>query len=230
MRITLKRGLAGATAIAAVATVAPIIVASPASAATNIVGSGGTISLAPPSGAVGTNFNFNLTGPGGAAAVCPGDNNAGYKFSTFIIPAAADPASITFSGAGAVTAVPGEYRNNLYAGSTAVRNRFPDPVSATITGVPTMQFQFLDTAAPIPDGAYQVGIACHGGPTGAAPSNYWAKTITISHAGGDFYVTGAAPSAPVITTAATTTGDRHRARRLHRSCRRPGGQRATPPP
>jgi len=207
MRTSLKRGLTGAVALAATAAVIPIIAASPASAASNIVGSGGTISLSPTSGAAATTFGLSITGPAGAAAVCPGDNTTGYKWSTFIIPAAADPASITFTGAGALTAVGSEYRNNLYSGSSAVRSKLPDIASYTITGIPSMQFQFLDANTTIPDGSYKVGIACHGGSTGASPSNYWAKTITISHTGGVFaYVEGAPAAAPTIVSATPNVG------------------------
>ena len=126
---------------------------------------------------------MSLTETGGVSATCPGDGPAGYRWSTFIIPASSPVSGWASAPSGAVNAVGGEFRNNLYQGTTAVRGRNPDLTSATISGIPGMQYNIY--ASTIPAGTYQVGIACH--TTGGTLNDVyddWAKTVTIDQTGG----------------------------------------------
>ena len=201
MNSRLKRGLAALAATAAIATTAPILAASPAAAATDK----GAATVNPSSGTRNTTFTLGVQEAGGTTGQCPGDGNDGWRWSTFIIPAAADiDATLSFTGTGAVDPVAGEYRQNLYraqASPSAVRNNGVDIGANTITGIPGMSFQ----SAPfdsIPSGAYNVGIACHGGPSGEGLASFWAQTVTLDNDGSNItWVQGAQASAPANVVA-----------------------------
>jgi len=184
-----------------------IVNALPASGATN----NGTATLTQSSGTGATNFTINL----GGSASCPGDGNAGYRWQTFMIPAAADiDATLTFGSSGP-TAVGSEFRQPLFdvSGSPVVA-KLPDIAVAPattggISGIPNFNFQVF-SPTNIPNGAYKIGVACTLGVASATQlKSYWSQQITITNdpTNQDNAKVDWATSTPVstTTTAAPTT-------------------------
>jgi hypothetical protein len=185
-----------------------IVNALPASGATN----NGTATLTQSSGTGATNFTINL----GGSASCPGDGNAGYRWQTFMIPAAADiDATLTFGSSGP-TAVGSEFRQPLFdiSGSPVVA-KLPDIAVAPattggISGIPNFNFQVF-SPTNIPNGTYKIGVACTLGAASATQlKSYWSQQITITNdptntdsAKVDWIVS--APVSTTTTTAAPTT-------------------------
>jgi hypothetical protein len=208
MNSSKKKAIAGIASIILGATFLPLMFTSPASGATN----NGTATLTQSSGTGATNFTINL----GGSASCPGDGNAGYRWQTFMIPAAADiDTTLTFGGSGP-TAVPSEFRQPLFdtTGSPVV-SKLPDIAVAPattggISGIPNFNFQVF-APGDIPDGDYNIGVACTEGV--ASPTqlkSYWSQQITITNdptntdnAQVDWTVS--APVQTTTTTAAPTT-------------------------
>ena len=184
-----------------------LVGAAPASGATN----NGTATLTQSSGTGATSFTISL----GGSASCPGDGNAGYRWQTFMIPAAADiDATLTFGSSGP-TAVGSEFRQPLFdINGSPVVQKLPDIAVAPattggLTGVPNFNFEVF---APndIPNGAYVIGVACTLGI--ASPTqlqSYWSQGITVAFDAGNTdnakidWV--AADPAPATTTTSTTT-------------------------
>lgn len=204
MGTKLKRVLAGAAAVATAATVAPVILASPAfAAATN----NGVATLSPTSGTISTPFNLSL---GATTPSCPGDSaSGGYRWQTFMIPASADIASTLTFGSTGPTAVAGEFRQPLFTttGSPVVNKQTDIATTAggpgTITGIPQFSYNVFGSGT-VPAGAYKIGVACTLGAAGPTQLvSYWSKTVTIDAA--TSWQAGAAAAAPTLTT--VTPGD-----------------------
>jgi hypothetical protein len=185
-----------------------IFSALPASGATN----NGTATLTQSSGTGATNFTINL----GGSASCPGDGNAGYRWQTFMIPAAADiDATLTFASSGP-TAVGSEFRQPLFDSSgSPVVSKLPDIAVAPattggISGIPNFNFQVF-SPGDIPNGTYKIGVACTLGAASASQlKSYWSQQITITNdatnqdnAKVDWITSTPAPT--TTTTAAPTT-------------------------
>jgi len=207
MKSSKKKAIAGIASIILGATLLPLMFTSPASGATN----NGTATLTQSSGTGATNFTINL----GGSASCPGDGNAGYRWQTFMIPAAADiDATLTFGSSGP-TAVGSEFRQPLFdvSGSPVVA-KLPDIAVAPattggISGIPNFNFQVF-SPTNIPNGAYNIGVACTLGAAGATQlKSYWSQQITITNdpTNQDNAKVDWATSTPVstTTTAAPTT-------------------------
>ena len=207
MKPSKKKAIAGIASIILGATLLPLMFTSPASGATN----NGTATLTQSSGTGATNFTINL----GGSASCPGDGNAGYRWQTFMIPAAADiDATLTFGSSGP-TAVGSEFRQPLFdvSGSPVVA-KLPDIAVAPattggISGIPNFNFQVF-SPTNIPNGAYNIGVACTLGAAGATQlKSYWSQQITITNdpTNQDNAKVDWATSTPVstTTTAAPTT-------------------------
>jgi hypothetical protein len=208
MNSSKKKAIAGIASIILGATFLPLMFTSPASGATN----NGTATLTQSSGTGATNFTINL----GGSASCPGDGNAGYRWQTFMIPAAADiDATLTFGSQGP-TPVGAEFRAPLFDSSgSPVVVKLPDIAVAPattggISGIPNFNFQVF-SPGDIPDGDYNIGVACTEGV--ASPTqlkSYWSQQITITNdptnqdnAQVDWTVS--APVQTTTTTAAPTT-------------------------
>ncbi|CAM8622279.1 hypothetical protein MCEKE4_00132 [Acidimicrobiia bacterium] len=179
MNSSKRKAIAGITSVILGATLLPLMFSSPASGATN----NGTATLTQSSGTGATNFTINL----GGTASCPGDGNAGYRWQTFMIPAAADiDATLTFGSSGP-TAVGSEFRVPLFdtTGSPVV-SKLPDIAVAPattggISGIPNFNFQVF-SPTNIPDGAYKIGVACTLGVASATQlKSYWSQQITITN-------------------------------------------------
>ena len=186
-----------------------IVNALPASGATN----NGTATLTQSSGTGATNFTINL----GGSASCPGDGNAGYRWQTFMIPAAADiDATLTFGSSGP-TAVGAEFRQPLFdiSGSPVVA-KLPDIAVAPattggISGIPNFNFQVF-SPTNIPNGDYKIGVACTLGAAGSTQlKSYWSQQITITNDPTNTdnaqvdWATSTPPQTTTTTAAPTTT-------------------------
>ena len=186
-----------------------IVNALPASGATN----NGTATLTQSSGTGATNFTINL----GGSATCPGDGNAGYRWQTFMIPAAADiDATLTFGSSGP-TAVGAEFRQPLFdiSGSPVVA-KLPDIAVAPattggISGIPNFNFQVF-SPTNIPNGDYKIGVACTLGAAGSTQlKSYWSQQITITNDPTNTdnaqvdWATSTPPQTTTTTAAPTTT-------------------------
>ena len=204
-----KKTIAGIAAVILTAVSLPFILSETASSATN----NGTASLSASSGTGATNVSISL----GGSASCPGDSNAGYRWQTFMIPAAADiDSTLTFNSSGPI-AVSGQFRQPLFdTTGTPIVNKLTDiavapSTSGGISGIPAFNFNVY-SPGDIPNGAYKIGVACT---LGAASStqlqSYWSRVITVTNDNTNTdpakvdWVLGSVPSAPSITT--VTPGD-----------------------
>ena len=174
-----KKAIAAVASIVLGASLLPVVFISPASGATN----NGTATLTQSSGTGATNFTINL----GGSASCPGDGNAGYRWQTFMIPAAADiDATLTFASSGP-TAVGSEFRQPLFDSSgSPVVSKLPDIAVAPattggISGIPNFNFQVF-SPGDIPNGTYKIGVACTlGAASETQLKSFWSQRITIAN-------------------------------------------------
>jgi hypothetical protein len=204
-----KKAIAAIASIVLGASLLPVVFSSPASGATN----NGTATLTQSSGTGATNFTINL----GGSASCPGDGNAGYRWQTFMIPAAADlEATLTF-GSGGPTAVGSEFRVPLFdTNGSPVVSKLPDIAVAPattggISGIPNFNFQVF-SPGDIPNGTYKIGVACTLGVAGPTQlKSFWSQRITIANDPTNTdnakidWVVGDTPPTTTTTAAPTTT-------------------------
>ena len=114
---------------------------------------------------------FTLSLPTGAS--CPGDGNAGWRVSSYMVPESIDPATLTFNNTGpAPQALGAAFRQPLYivGSSEPYASMFTAAADVAngpglIAEVPNFDFAAF-SPGDIPPGAYNVGIACMlAGPT-----------------------------------------------------------------
>ena len=164
------------------------------------------------SGDATSDWKLTLTSPNNT---CPGDGLASFRWSTFMVPASVDAATLTWNASGPVppaglTAVYPLFSNT---GSPQIQ-KTPSIGDALITGVPAF-FDFAAISAlSVPNGDYKIGFACH---KSGQTERYWQTLITVSGStatGFNFAVstppvttTTVAPTtvAPTTTAAAATT-------------------------
>ena len=163
--------------------------------------------LSPSSGDSSTEFAMQFSPPNQA---CPGNNNSGFAYSTFITPVAQDPALLTFSPAGVPIATASgrttAFRNTQ---DELVISQFPD--LDTFAVLPPELLSFATSFSRIPNldpGSYVVGIACFNA-NGRQNEKYWSTRITVTASAGagpyNFSWTVDAGSAGSTTTTSTTT-------------------------
>jgi hypothetical protein len=184
MRKTITRGLAVAAALA-VASAGLISTTASAAALPAGAPAAGSVTPAPTSGIATT--TITLSPPVGAA--CPGDTaTGGYKWATFILPRATDPATVVYNALGPVGATP------LYdTTGSAVVAKNTGVVSGLLTPIPVYNFNTVIPAA----GQYNIGYACYDTNAGNATARYWSGPVTF--AAGGAYTYGFAPAAPVLS-------------------------------
>ncbi|MBI1843160.1 MAG: hypothetical protein HYR89_00885, partial [Actinobacteria bacterium] len=214
MRNTIKKALAGVTAVATAAIVVPLMTAAPAFATPPSAQSGAGIT---PGVGIGSTA-FNLTLPLGAA--CAGDSaGGGWNWNTYMVPATVDPSTLEFGSNGPLPAdVGAAFRQPLFSASTSgsVTNQLTALADTAggpglILGIPQFNFEVF-APGDIPAGAYNVGVACTLGPPSATQlDRYWNVKMTFSPnpAGGAAQVSwaqGALPDAPTLTTLAPADG------------------------
>ena len=164
------------------------------------------------SGDATSDWKLTLTAPNNT---CPGDGLASFRWSTFMVPASVDAATLTWNSSGPVppaglTAVYPLFSNT---GSPQIQ-KTPSIGDALITGVPAFyDFAAISTLS-VPNGDYKIGYACH---KAGQTERYWQTLITVSGStatGFNFAVstppvttTTVAPTtvAPTTTAAAATT-------------------------
>ncbi|MEI8238376.1 MAG: hypothetical protein WCI22_03065 [Actinomycetota bacterium] len=166
----------------------------------------------------GSATEFGLRPPNGAA--CTGDTaTGGYKFSTYMVPAAVDPATLTFDNNGPIpnatgNPTPSAFRQPLYAAGSPIVNKNTSIDSGSgglLVNLPLFSFAGVGFAVgDIPAGSYNVGYACIKGQAGPTQlDKYWNAQITFSANGGDpigvVWASGSPPPTTTTTPATTTT-------------------------
>jgi hypothetical protein len=162
----------------------------------------------------GSATQFGLRPPANAA--CTGDTaSGGYRFSSYMVPASVDPATLTFDNSGprpnaTGNPTPSAFRQPLYATSSPFVNKNTS-VAATpggpgvLTGFPLFDFSVFPAGA-IPAGSYNVGYACIKGAAGPTQlDKYWNTQITFSASGSDPIGVVWAAGAPTTTTTTSPT-------------------------
>ncbi|HEX7276793.1 MAG TPA: hypothetical protein VF244_05405 [Acidimicrobiales bacterium] len=163
-----------------------------------------------------SNTVFTLGLP--ASSACAGDSaNDGYFVQSYIVPAAVDPATLTFDNNGPIPAGTGaSLRQPMYTttGSPYVDQltapASPAPGPGPIINIPNFTYNVY-TPGDIPAGAYNIGIACTQGSPSATQLKTFYNTqmvFTTNAGGGPAQVTftvGAVPAAPTLNT--VTPGD-----------------------
>lgn len=218
MKLNLKRLVSGATAFAVVAGTASLINAPAAFAAGTLQGSG---QVTNPSGAPlasgGSATAFQLRLPLGAS--CGGDStNSSYRVQSYMVPNTVDPSTLQFNASGPVpNAVGASFRQPLYdtTGSPYVDKLTANQETANGPGliIGGTNFDYaVFVPGNIPQGAYNIGIACTLGPASATQmKEYWniQKTFTTSATdspAGVTWAVGATPVAPVLNTVVSSGG------------------------
>jgi len=193
MRKTLIRAVAGAAVIAVAATGLFSTSAQALPAGTPAAGAG---TLSPLSG---TNLSsFAFAPPVGS--VCPGDGIAGYRWTTFMVAASVDPATLTYNASGPVSQG-GAYSLPLFntSGSPQVA-KTPALGTGLLTPIPAA-LDFANVTMPVPNGAYNIGYACTLATAGVTnTTKFWVTPITITNSTPTTfnYAFGATPVAPVL--------------------------------
>lgn len=143
----------------------------------------------------GSDTDFAVRLPVGSA--CTGDSASdGYRVQSYMVPAAVDPASLTFGATGPLPEGTGAaFRQPLYAafvgnpyvnGLTDLKVE-PDP-GGNISGIPVFDFSVFGADGPeiVPAGTYNLGIACTLGPPSATQiDKYWNVQMTVAHDAAD---------------------------------------------
>lgn len=164
------------------------------SAATNagavhVVVPPGTAAEGQPLSSGGSATAFALAPPSGVA--CTGDSaTGGYRIQSYMVPAAVDPATLTFDANGPLPAGTGaNYRQPMYsAGGTPFVNATTGIATATspgglLTGIPAFAFDLFGAAGPtvVPAGTYNLGFACTLGTASATQlDKYWNVQFTFA--------------------------------------------------
>jgi LPXTG-motif cell wall-anchored protein len=162
------------------------------------------------SGDATSDWKLTLTAPNNT---CPGDGLAGFRWSTFMVPASVDAATLTWNASGPVppAGVTAAYPLFSSTGSPQIQ-KTPSIGDALITGVPAFyKFAEISTLS-VPNGDYKIGYACH---KSGQTERYWQTLITVSGStatGFNFAVstppvttTTLAPTTVAPTTVAPTT-------------------------
>jgi len=176
----------------------------------------GTATAGQPMTTGGSGTAFALNPPSGAA--CTGDTATGsYRVQTYIVPAAVDPSSLTFSTSpgGPLPAGTGAaLRQPLFSSGTPFVNRSTAVNTGLLTGLTPFSFGVFGTsgASVVPPGTYNIGFACTLGAASATQlDKYWNVQITVAADGTDtpggftWTVAGAGTTTTTTTAAATTT-------------------------
>lgn len=147
----------------------------------------------------GTNTSsFAFAPPTGS--VCQGDGVALYRWSTFMVAASVDPATLIYNASGPVSQG-GAYTMPLFntAGSPQVA-KTPGLGSGLLTPIPAA-LDFANVTMPVPNGAYNIGYACTLTTAGVMnTTRFWVTPITVSSSTATTFdwSFGAAPAQPVL--------------------------------
>lgn len=146
------------------------------------------ITVTPPTGTSSTAFTALPPSP----SFCPGDAVAGYRINSFVVPAAKDPATLTYNGSGPVTTG----TDNVYplydTTGTAFINATPGLGDGLITGVP--QFSWAVFVGALPAGTYHIGLACT---LNGVTQTYYSTDVALTAALG-YSVVSVPPNVPEV--------------------------------
>lgn len=171
----------------------------------------GSATAGDPLNAGGSATAFALTPPVGAA--CSGDSaTGGYRVQSYMVPAAVDPATLTFGLTGPLPAGSGaDFRQPLFtsAGSSWV-NKTTAVNTGLLIGLPVLSFAWVDTGGTtfLPAGKYNLGFACTKGVSSATQlDKYWNVQIVVAADANDVpsALTWTVPAADTTTTTTSTT-------------------------
>ncbi len=203
------RVLAGVTAFAAVATVGLVSSTASALPAGTASTTGMTLTAIP--GTATSNFNLVLASNGFSLAAgtdtCPGDSNGGYRWTSFMVPATVDAATLTYNASGPIVVAPNTFAQPLFSSTQSAQVNKAPGLSDGLISPPTFSFLALNSVGTsVPDGAYKIGIACS---LAGATAKFWEVPITIANsvttAGVTTFNWGnpGAPAAPVLASPLT---------------------------
>ncbi len=209
MRTKFSRVIAITLAITAVGAMAQDVSALPAGSAATT-----GLTLNTPSGTATSTFSLSLASNGQSLAngtnTCPGDTttNPAYRWATYMVPKAADPAVLTYNTTGPILVGPNTFVQPLFSDSGASQvNKPPGLNDGLITPIPSFSFNPLSVnGAVVPNGVYKIGFACY---TAGATAKFWQTPITVSgsvtSAGTTTFnwVAGDIPAAPVLASPLT---------------------------
>jgi hypothetical protein len=161
--------------------------------------------------------SFSLSPPAGAA--CTGDTATdGYLVHSYMVPAAVDPATLTFEAIGPIPpGVGADFRNPLFAavGQSPWSAQNTAPETGVLLGLVEFSFALFAAdgvpaaQAAVPAGTYNIGLACTlDGPSPTQLDRYWNVQVAIAHDAADpvgltWTVVGG--TTPTTTTTTTTT-------------------------
>jgi hypothetical protein len=147
-----------------------------------------------------------------AAAACTGDSaTGGYRIQSFMVPAAVDPATLTFDSNGPIPFTTGAaLRVPLFAQGTGFIDGNTAIGTGALTGIPAFDFSVFggaDGSTLAPPGAYKIGLACTLGPASATQlDKFWTVQVTFAAtASGAISFTVNPATTPTTTTTTTTT-------------------------
>jgi hypothetical protein len=208
-----RAGTAVSAAMLVLTVVAALGSAEPHASAATVVNAG-TLSLIDPTSKLdittgGATTAFEIKPPTGAA--CPGDTaSGGYKVNSYLVPLTIDPATLAFNNTGPTSATPGFVQALYTAAGSAFTNKATAPTTAIINAAFVEPFSFgvfqaaatAPTPVIIPDGAYNVGIACT---LTGLPEKYWNVVIDFKASGTNLGFTIRPATTPTTTTSTTST-------------------------
>lgn len=202
MRTTnrLTKVAAMAAALAAVSTVALVSSAASALPAGTAATSGQVLAQA--SGTGTSNFQLTLTSNGSTLAAgtntCPGDGIAGYKWTSYMVPASVDVATLTYNSGGPIAPSGVTFAQPLFSSSGSPQvSKSPGLGDGLITPIPA-NLSFGAIANLVTNGEYKIGYACT---KDGVTEKYWQTSIVAKDSDGTTFnwVKGTLPSAPVLT-------------------------------
>ncbi|MEI6402115.1 MAG: hypothetical protein WCP59_08010 [Actinomycetota bacterium] len=202
MRTTnrLTKVAAMAAALAAVSTVA--LVSSAASALPAGTAATTGQNLAQASGTGTSSFQLTLSSNGSTLAAgtntCPGDGIAGYKWTSYMVPASVDVATLTYNSGGPIAPSGVAFAQPLFSSSGSPQvSKSPGLGDGLITPIPA-NLSFGAIANLVTNGEYKIGYACT---KDGVTEKYWQTSIVAKDSDGTTFnwVKGTLPSAPVLT-------------------------------
>jgi hypothetical protein len=160
--------------------------------------------ISPTSGNSETEITLALTSPDN---LCPGDTATGnYRWNTYMVPASADPATLTYNSSGPVSPSAEVVARPLYSalGGSPQVNKNTAISTGQIVGTSTVSFAVW-APGDIAPGTYEIGFACTKAPALGQPAQterFWQTTIEIT---ADAATGGAAQVSWQVAEAAPTT-------------------------
>jgi hypothetical protein len=129
---------------------------------------------------------------------CPGDGIAGYKWTSYMVPASVDVATLTYNASGPIAPSGVTFAQPLFSSSGSPQvSKSPGLGDGLVTPIPA-NLGFGAIASLVTNGEYKIGYACT---LNGNTERYWQTSIVAKDADGTTFnwVKGTLPSAPVLT-------------------------------